>query len=85
MVFDICYGFLLQVKVAIIGVEAGGVGLNFSAAKNVVFVELPKTPSLLLQVFPVLFFFFFWVLLTSCFRCEDYSTKCGKATKCIIN
>lgn len=59
MVFDICYGFLLQVKVAIIGVEAGGVGLNFSAAKNVVFVELPKTPSLLLQVFPVLFFFFF--------------------------
>ncbi|CAH8388090.1 unnamed protein product [Eruca vesicaria subsp. sativa] len=38
-----------EVKVAIIGVEAGGVGLDFSAAQNVVFVELPKTPSLLLQ------------------------------------
>lgn len=48
---------LLQVKVAIIGVEAGGVGLDFSAAQNVVFLELPKTPSLMLQVFfPVLFF-----------------------------
>lgn len=51
MVFDLYYGFLLKVKVAIIGVEAGGVGLDFSAAQNVVFVELPKTPSLLLQVF----------------------------------
>ncbi|KFK25159.1 hypothetical protein AALP_AA8G073500 [Arabis alpina] len=38
-----------DVKVAIIGVEAGGVGLNFSAAQNVVFLELPKTPSLMLQ------------------------------------
>lgn len=54
-VFDLYYVFLLKVKVAIIGVEAGGVGLDFSAAQNVVFVELPKTPSLLLQVCPVLF------------------------------
>ncbi|CAA7026960.1 unnamed protein product [Microthlaspi erraticum] len=43
------FQFSSEVKVAIIGVEAGGVGLNFSAAQNVVFVELPKTPSLLLQ------------------------------------
>ncbi|XP_010546167.1 PREDICTED: DNA annealing helicase and endonuclease ZRANB3 isoform X2 [Tarenaya hassleriana] len=38
-----------EVKVAIIGIEAGGVGLDFSAAQNVVFVELPQTPSLMLQ------------------------------------
>ncbi|WZY80175.1 hypothetical protein YC2023_026559 [Brassica napus] len=43
------FKFSSEVKVAIIGVEAGGVGLDFSAAQNVVFVELPKTPSLLLQ------------------------------------
>ncbi|KAJ4908684.1 DNA annealing helicase and endonuclease ZRANB3 [Raphanus sativus] len=43
------FQFSSEVKVAIIGVEAGGVGLDFSAAQNVVFVELPKTPSLLLQ------------------------------------
>ncbi|EFH49584.1 SNF2 domain-containing protein [Arabidopsis lyrata subsp. lyrata] len=43
------FQFSSEVKVAIIGVEAGGVGLDFSAAQNVVFLELPKTPSLLLQ------------------------------------
>jgi len=51
VVFDLYFGFPIQVKIAIIGVEAGGVGLDFSAAQNVVFLELPKTPSLLLQVF----------------------------------
>lgn len=35
---------------AIVGVTAGGVGLNFSAAQNVVFLELPKTASEMLQV-----------------------------------
>lgn len=35
---------------AIIGVTAGGVGLNFSAAQSVVFVELPKSASEMLQV-----------------------------------
>ncbi|KAL1196782.1 TATA-binding protein-associated factor BTAF1 [Cardamine amara subsp. amara] len=43
------FQFSSEVKIAIIGVEAGGVGLDFSAAQNVVFIELPKTPSLLLQ------------------------------------
>jgi SNF2 family DNA or RNA helicase len=43
------FQFSSEVKIAIIGVEAGGVGLDFSAAQNVVFLELPKTPSLLLQ------------------------------------
>ncbi|RCV13837.1 hypothetical protein SETIT_2G378100v2 [Setaria italica] len=38
-----------EVKVAIIGITAGGVGLNFSSAQNVVFVELPKSASELLQ------------------------------------
>lgn len=42
----------IQVKVAIIGVTAGGVGLNFSAAQSVVFVELPKSASEMLQVMP---------------------------------
>lgn len=37
---------------AIIGVTAGGVGLNFSAAQSVVFVELPKSASEMLQVMP---------------------------------
>ncbi|XP_062187807.1 uncharacterized protein LOC133891109 isoform X2 [Phragmites australis] len=38
-----------EVKVAIIGITAGGVGLDFSTAQNVVFVELPKSASELLQ------------------------------------
>jgi hypothetical protein len=39
-----------QVKVAIIGITAGGVGLDFSSAQNVIFLELPKTASDMLQV-----------------------------------
>jgi len=38
------------VKIVIIGITAGGVGLDFSSAQNVVFVELPKSASELLQV-----------------------------------
>ncbi|ONM59413.1 uncharacterized protein [Zea mays] len=38
-----------EVKVAIIGITAGGVGLDFSSAQNVIFVELPKSASELLQ------------------------------------
>jgi SNF2 family DNA or RNA helicase len=38
-----------KVKVAIIGVTAGGVGLNLSAAQSVIFVELPKSASEMLQ------------------------------------
>ncbi|KAJ8753320.1 hypothetical protein K2173_019719 [Erythroxylum novogranatense] len=38
-----------EVKIAIIGVTAGGVGLDFSLAQNVVFLELPQSPSLMLQ------------------------------------
>ncbi|EEC82393.1 hypothetical protein OsI_26740 [Oryza sativa Indica Group] len=38
-----------EVMVAIIGITAGGVGLDFSSAQNVVFVELPKSASELLQ------------------------------------
>lgn len=38
-----------EVKIAIIGIMAGGVGLNLSAAQNVAFLELPKNPNLLLQ------------------------------------
>jgi len=38
------------VKLAIIGVQAGGVGLDFSAAQSVTFVELPKSASEMLQV-----------------------------------
>ncbi|CAN1151938.1 DNA annealing helicase and endonuclease ZRANB3 [Linum perenne] len=38
-----------EVKVAIIGIKAGGVGLDFSAAQNVVFLELPQCPSLMAQ------------------------------------
>lgn len=42
--------FLHQVKIAIIGLTAGGVGLDFSSARNVVFLELPKDPSWMNQV-----------------------------------
>jgi len=45
-------GNIIQVKVAIIGVTAGGVGLNLSAAQSVIFVELPKSASAMLQVWP---------------------------------
>ncbi|CAI0560430.1 unnamed protein product [Linum tenue] len=38
-----------EVKVALIGIKAGGVGLDFSAAHNVVFLELPQCPSLMRQ------------------------------------
>ncbi|CAN0896058.1 DNA annealing helicase and endonuclease ZRANB3 [Linum grandiflorum] len=38
-----------EVKVAIIGIKAGGVGLDFSAAHNVVFLEVPQCPSLMAQ------------------------------------
>ncbi|XP_072981422.1 uncharacterized protein [Typha angustifolia] len=38
-----------EVKIAIIGITAGGVGLNFSSAQNVVFLELPKSASEMLQ------------------------------------
>ncbi|KAM1081096.1 hypothetical protein EV1_015507 [Malus domestica] len=38
-----------EVKIAIIGITAGGVGLDFSSAKHVVFLELPQSPSLMLQ------------------------------------
>ncbi|XP_015571924.1 DNA annealing helicase and endonuclease ZRANB3 [Ricinus communis] len=38
-----------EVKIAIIGVTAGGVGLDFSSAQNVVFLELPQSSSLMLQ------------------------------------
>ncbi|KAG0605049.1 hypothetical protein M758_9G027500 [Ceratodon purpureus] len=38
-----------EVKLAIVGVTAAGVGLDFSAAQRVVFVELPKSASEMLQ------------------------------------
>ncbi|CAH9120943.1 unnamed protein product [Cuscuta epithymum] len=38
-----------EVKIAIIGIIAGGSGLNLSAAQNVVFLELPKQPAHMLQ------------------------------------
>jgi hypothetical protein len=55
------------VKVAIIGITAGGVGLDFSSAQNVIFVELPKTASELLQV-RSLFIFSFCLLLQLVFN-----------------
>lgn len=42
---------LLQVKIAIIGITAGNVGLDFSSAQHVVFLELPQTPSHMSQVY----------------------------------
>ncbi|KAL8118157.1 uncharacterized protein LOC141723593 [Apium graveolens] len=38
-----------QIKIALVGILAGGTGLNLSAAHNVVFLELPKEPAHLLQ------------------------------------
>ncbi|KAG9129521.1 hypothetical protein Leryth_013110 [Lithospermum erythrorhizon] len=34
-----------EVKIALIGIRAGGTGLNLSVATNVVFLELPEDPS----------------------------------------
>lgn len=42
--------YVVQVKIAIVGITAGGVGLDFSSATHVVFLELPQSPSLMLQV-----------------------------------
>ncbi|XP_038680084.1 DNA annealing helicase and endonuclease ZRANB3 isoform X2 [Tripterygium wilfordii] len=38
-----------KVKIAIVGITAGGVGLDFSSAQHVVFLEMPQSPSLMLQ------------------------------------
>ncbi|MCO5601803.1 hypothetical protein L7F22_055928 [Adiantum nelumboides] len=38
-----------KIKVALIGLTAGGVGLDFSSAQTVVFAELPKSSSELIQ------------------------------------
>ncbi|XP_027368431.1 DNA annealing helicase and endonuclease ZRANB3 [Abrus precatorius] len=38
-----------EVKVAIIGILAAGFGLDFSMAQDVVFLELPKCPTVMLQ------------------------------------
>ncbi|KAK7852707.1 dna annealing helicase and endonuclease zranb3 [Quercus suber] len=35
----------IQIKIAIIGLTAGGAGLDLSSARNVVFLELPQNPS----------------------------------------
>lgn len=48
-----------QVKIAIIGITAGGVGLDFSSAQHVVFLELPQSPSLMLQVQIMIYLFIF--------------------------
>lgn len=53
LMFERQYFFIPQVKIAIIGITAGGVGLDFSSAQNVVFLELPQSPSLMLQVWLV--------------------------------
>ncbi|XP_020226303.1 DNA annealing helicase and endonuclease ZRANB3 [Cajanus cajan] len=38
-----------EVKIAIIGILAAGFGLDFSTAQDVVFLELPQCPTLMLQ------------------------------------
>ncbi|KAL2340723.1 hypothetical protein Fmac_008663 [Flemingia macrophylla] len=38
-----------EVKIAIIGILAAGFGLDFSAAQDVVFLDLPQCPTLMLQ------------------------------------
>ncbi|KAK7301498.1 hypothetical protein RJT34_12363 [Clitoria ternatea] len=38
-----------EVKIAIIGILAAGFGLDFSAAQDVVFLELPQCPTVMLQ------------------------------------
>ncbi|MCH95286.1 DNA annealing helicase and endonuclease ZRANB3-like, partial [Trifolium medium] len=37
------------VKIAIIGILAAGFGLDFSTAQDVVFLELPQCPTVMLQ------------------------------------
>lgn len=44
------FKFKEEIRVAIVGVTAGGVGLDFSAAQTVVFVELPQSSADLMQV-----------------------------------
>ena len=39
-----------RVRFAVISVTAGGVGLDFSRATAVVFVELPDDPAIIIQV-----------------------------------
>ncbi|OAY72768.1 DNA annealing helicase and endonuclease ZRANB3, partial [Ananas comosus] len=43
------FHFSAEVKIAIIGITAGGCGLDLSSARNVVFLELPKTASEMVQ------------------------------------
>lgn len=38
-----------EVRIAVIGITAGGVGLDFSSAQNVIFLELPKSASEMVQ------------------------------------
>ncbi|XP_054821419.1 uncharacterized protein LOC129320183 isoform X2 [Prosopis cineraria] len=40
----------LEVKIAIVGILAAGFGVDFSAAQDVVFLELPQCPTLMLQL-----------------------------------
>ncbi|PSS07955.1 Endonuclease [Actinidia chinensis var. chinensis] len=40
---------LKEVKIAIIGIKAGGVGLDFTSAQHVVFLDLPQDPSQMRQ------------------------------------
>jgi len=50
MITDFWVTFLCKVKIAIIGILAAGFGLDFSTAQEVVFLELPQCPTLMLQV-----------------------------------
>ena len=45
-----CYHDWVAGELAIIGVQAAGVGLDFSAAQSIAFDELPKSASVMLQV-----------------------------------
>lgn len=45
-------------RLAIIGITVGGVGLDLTAAQNVVFLELPKSASEMLQVYVLSFIAF---------------------------
>lgn len=62
-------------KVAIIGITAGGVGLDFSSAQNVVFVELPKSASELLQVLSLCFHLLLLQFLVDHYRIEPKRSK----------
>lgn len=44
------FSYIFQVKIALIGITVGAAGLDFSSAQNVVFVELPNSASMMLQV-----------------------------------